>query len=102
MGENHFSASPVALYGIVLLMASLSYPLLLFSLIRVNGKDSLLAKSIGSDFKGKISIAIYIAGILISFFNSWISFGLYCLVACIWFIPDKRIEKRIEKTQSEQ
>jgi len=95
MGENHFSASPVALYGIVLLMASLSYPLLLFSLIRINGKDSLLAKSIGNDFKGKISIAIYIAGILISFFNSWISFGLYCLVACIWFIPDRRIEKRI-------
>ncbi len=75
MGENHFNASPVALYGIVLLMASLSYPLLLFSLIQVNGKGSLLAKSIGRDFKGKISIAIYIAGILISFFNSWISFG---------------------------
>ena len=102
MGENHFSAPPVALYGIVLLMASLSYPLLLFSLIQVNGKGSLLAKSIGRDFKGKISIAIYIAGILISFFNSWISFGLYCLVACIWFIPDKRIEKRVENTQSEQ
>ena len=95
MGENHFSASPVALYGIVLLMTALSYPLLLFFLIQVNGKESVLAKSIGSDSKGKMSIAIYAAGIVISFFNSWISFGLYILVACIWFIPDKRIEKRI-------
>ncbi|MEO8820368.1 MAG: TMEM175 family protein [Ginsengibacter sp.] len=96
MGENHFSASPVALYGIVLLLASLTYPLLLRSLIKLHGKDSLLAQSIGSDVKGKISIAIYISGIIISFFNSSISFGLYCLVACIWFIPDKRIEKRLE------
>ena len=95
MGENHFSASPVALYGFVLLLASLAYPLLLRSLIQLHGNDSLLAKSIGRDIKGKISIGIYIVGILISFFNSWISFGLYCLVACIWFIPDKRIEKRI-------
>ena len=97
MGENHFSASPVALYGIVLLMCALSYPVLLRSLIKLHGKDSLLATSIGNDFKGKISIVIYIIGILISFFNSWISFALYCLVAIIWFIPDRRIEKRIGK-----
>ncbi|HEY5463912.1 MAG TPA: TMEM175 family protein [Hanamia sp.] len=97
MGENHFSASPVALYGIVLLMAALSYPLLLKSLIQLHGKDSLLATSIGRDFRGKISIVIYILGILISFFNSWISFALYCVVAIIWFIPDRRIEKRIDK-----
>ena len=102
MGENHFSASPVALYGIVLLLAALAYPLLLRSLIHLHGKDSLLAKSIGSDVKGKISISIYITGILISFINSWISFGLYCLVACIWFIPDNRIEKRIQNNSSLQ
>jgi uncharacterized membrane protein len=96
MGENHFSASPVALYGMVLLLCALAYTILLRALIRLHGKDSLLATSIGNDFKGKISVAINIAGILISFFNSWISFGLYCLVACIWFIPDKRIEKRID------
>lgn len=59
MGENHFSASPVALYGIVLLMAALSYPILLQSLINLHGKDSILATSIGNDFKGKASIAIY-------------------------------------------
>jgi uncharacterized membrane protein len=96
MGENHFSASPVALYGMVLLLCAVAYTILLRALIRLHGKDSLLATSIGNDFKGKISVAINIAGILISFFNSWISFGLYCLVACIWFIPDKRIEKTID------
>lgn len=95
MGENHFSASPVALYGLILLMAALSYPILLHSLIKLHGKDSLLAKSIGRDVKGKISILLYIAGILISYYNSMISLSMYFLVACIWFIPDKRIEKRI-------
>ena len=100
MGENHFSASPVALYGIVLLMAALSYPLLLRSLIKLHGKDSLLAKSIGSDVKGKISILLYITGILISFYNSMISLILYFLVACIWFIPDNRIEKRIQNNST--
>lgn len=99
MGENHFSASPVALYGIVLLMAALSYPVLLQSLIKLHGKDSILGTSIGNDIKGKTSIAIYCAGILISFFNSWISFALYCVVAIIWFIPDSRIEKGLKKEE---
>jgi uncharacterized membrane protein len=98
MGENHFSAFPVALYGIVLFLCSLSYWLVLHTLIRLHGKQSLLATAVGNDSKGKISTTIYIVGILISFYNSWISFGLYCLVACIWFIPDNRIEKRIEGT----
>lgn len=95
MGENHFSTTPVALYGIVLLMAALAYPVLVQSLIKIHGKDSLLAASIGKDVKGKVSIALYIAGILISYFNSWVSFALYCVVAIIWFVPDARIEKRI-------
>jgi uncharacterized membrane protein len=97
MGENHFVAAPVALYGIVLLMCGISYWLLVKALLRHHGKDSLLASSIGNDFKGKISIIIYILGVLISFYNSWISMGLYTVVALIWFIPDSRIEKRIEK-----
>jgi uncharacterized membrane protein len=100
MGENHFSQSPVALYGIILFLCAVAYTLLVRELIKLHGKDSLLATSIGSDFKGKISVFIYIAGILISFFNSSISFGLYCLVACIWFIPDKRIEKKIENNST--
>ena len=97
MGENHFSASPVALYGIVLLMPALSYPVLLHFLIQLHGKDSFIATSIGKDYKGKISVVIYCAGILLSFINPWISFALYWVVAVIWFIPDSRIEKRIEK-----
>ena len=97
MGENHFSATPVALYGIVLLMSALTYPVLMHSLISLHGKDSFLATSLGKDVKGKASVAIYCLGILISFFNSWVSFTLYCLVAVIWFIPDRRIEKRIKE-----
>ncbi len=96
MGENHFSPSPVALYGVVLIMASISYYILIGSLIRIHGKDSLLATSIGGDFKGKISIVIYGAGILLSYLNPFIGFGLYSLVALIWFVPDQRIEKRIK------
>jgi uncharacterized membrane protein len=102
MGENHFSASPVALYGMVLLMPAVAYSFLLRSLIRLHGKDSMLAKSIGSDAKGKLSVVIYIAGIAISFFNPWISLCSYWLVAIIWFVPDKRIEKTIQKDSSLQ
>ncbi|MEP6628411.1 MAG: TMEM175 family protein [Ginsengibacter sp.] len=95
MGENNFGASPVALYGVVLLLCALAYPLLLRSLISLHGKDSLLGASIGKDFKGKLSITLYSAGIIASFFNSWIGFALYSVVAFIWIIPDNRIEKRL-------
>jgi uncharacterized membrane protein len=96
MGENHFSPSTVALYGIILFMCGIAYYFLLHALIQLHGKDSLLATSIGNDFKGVISVVIYAIGILLSFINSWISLGLYCFVALIWFIPDRRIEKRLE------
>jgi uncharacterized membrane protein len=95
MGENNFSSAPAALYGIVLSITGIAYYFLVRSLIQLHGKDSLIATSIGKDFKGKISVVIYIVGICISFFNSWISFLLYCCVALIWIIPDRRIEKRI-------
>ncbi len=99
MGENNFSSAPMALYGIVLLLSAIVYYFLSHSLIQLHGKDSLLATSIGKDFKGKMSIVIYVAGILLSSVNSWVSFGLYCCVACIWFIPDRRIEKRLLKNE---
>ena len=95
MGENNFSSAPTALYGIILAMAGGAYYFLIHSLIELHGKDSLIATSIGKDFKGKISVVIYLVGILISFFNSSISFALYCCVAFLWVIPDRRIEKRI-------
>jgi len=95
MGVNHFAKLPVTCYGIILIMNAVAYTILIFTLIRHHGSDSLLAKAIGSDTKGKISTAIYAAAIAISFFNSIISVIMYGVVACIWFIPDKRIERRI-------
>ena len=95
MGENHFTRWPVTFYGIVLLMNSIAYALLIAALVKHHGKDSVLAKAIGKDRKGTISTAIYIIAIAISWVNQQISFALYVLVAIIWFIPDRRIEKKI-------
>lgn len=95
MGENHFSKMPVAAYGIVLIMCALSFTLLSWVLVRHSGKDSALAEAVGRDRKGKISIAIYAIAILLSFFNSYVGFGLYIVVALIWIIPDPRIEKKV-------
>jgi len=95
MGENHFAQWPVTCYGIVLIMCSLAYALFLVALIRHHGRDSLLAQAIGKDRKGTTSTIIYAVAIIVSFFNSKVGFALYILVACIWFIPDKRIEKKI-------
>ena len=93
MGENHFAAVPTALYGAVLLMAAVSYTLLQMALVRANGRHAVLAHAVGRDFKGKISIVLYVAGILLAFVHQAISDGLYLLVALIWFVPDQRIEK---------
>ena len=95
MGENHFSTWPVALYGCISLMAGIAYYLLAQCLIRVHGKDSTLGKVIGRDRKGIRSIVIYILGVGFCFINPWIGFAMYVLVACIWFIPDRRIEKNL-------
>lgn len=95
MGENHFARWPVALYGIILLMNALAYSLLANKLIRHEGKNSALAAAVGNGAKGKISVGFYLLAILLSFLNAWLSFALYALVAAIWFIPDKRIEKKL-------
>jgi uncharacterized membrane protein len=95
MGENHFAPLPVALYGVNLFMAAISYTILVRALLAHHGPDSTLARAIGKDFKGYISLAIYFSAILLSFVYSWIGFALYVLVAIIWFVPDRRIEKRI-------
>ena len=94
MGENHFSSNAVILYGIILLMNSIAYYFLLHSLLALHGKESLLSYSVGKDFKGKVSSVIYIVGIGLCFINAWIGFALYWFVAMIWFIPDKRIERK--------
>jgi uncharacterized membrane protein len=95
MGEYHFSTIPVAAYGVVLIMNALSYSLLSRVLIRHSGKSSALAQAMGRDRKGKISIIIYATAIALAFVNSYIGFALYIVVACIWFVPDRRIEKKV-------
>jgi uncharacterized membrane protein len=93
MGENHFDALPVALYGAVLFLAATAYFILTRTLIAHHGEDSTLAIAVGRDFKGKISVVIYAVAILVSFMNSWFACTLYALVAVMWLIPDRRIEK---------
>ena len=97
MGENHFASWPVALYGIVLLLAGAAYVLLVRRLIAHHGKDSKLAASIGNDRKGKASLLIYFAAIPLSFRQPWIAFACYAAVAGIWLIPDSRIERTLDR-----
>lgn len=93
MGENHFAAWPVALYGVVLLAAAVAYFILTRVLISHHGEDSVLAKALGKDFKGKVSVVFYAAAIPLSFLSSWLACGLYVVVAVMWLIPDRRIEQ---------
>lgn len=94
-GENGAAPWPVAFYGFVLLCAGIAYYLLSQELIRQHGKDSTLAKAIGGDFKGIISLVIYAVGIGVAFFQPWVSLAVYVLVAFIWLLPDRRIEKTL-------
>jgi uncharacterized membrane protein len=93
MGENHFSALPAAIYGAVLLMAGVAYWILARAIIVTDGRDSLLAKAIGRDRKGSLSIVLYAVAIPLAFVASWLAVSIYVLVALMWVIPDKRIEK---------
>ncbi len=98
-GENHFAPMPTALYGVVLLLAAISYWILQRAILRVHGCDSLLAKAVGRDIKGKLSPLLYAVAIPCAFLSSWIANGLYVLVALIWLIPDLRIEREMAKAQ---
>jgi len=97
MGENHFHRFPVALYGVVLLMAGVAYSILVHVLVKHHGRDSTLAKAIGSDFKGKVSLGAYALAIPLAFVNVWFSMGIYFAVAALWFIPDRRIESTLKE-----
>ncbi len=99
MGENHFASAPTATYGFVLLMAAVAYWILQRRIITVQGDDSLLARAIGRDLKGKLSPAIYIIAILVAFVNQWISDALYVCVALMWLVPDRRIERALAEQQ---
>jgi uncharacterized membrane protein len=98
MGENHFAKWPVASYGFVLLMSAIAYYILARALVRCHGSNSALAAALGSDFKGKISIVLYVAAIAGSFWNRWIALGIYGLVSLMWLIPDRRFEKTLAQS----
>jgi uncharacterized membrane protein len=95
MGENHFSATPVAVYGVVLLMNAVAFTLLTRVLIAHHGKDSTLAVALGKDRKGKASLTLYAAAVPLALVEPRIALAIYVLVAMIWFVPDRRIEDRI-------
>jgi uncharacterized membrane protein len=94
MGENHFTAWPVALYGCVLLLAAIAYTILVRALLAAHG-NRLLADALGSDFKGKMSIVGYVVAIPVAFVSPLIAFLLYVSVAIMWLIPDRRIERKM-------
>jgi uncharacterized membrane protein len=95
MGENHFAAVPVAFYGVILLFAGIAYFILTRALIALHGADSVLATAMGRDFKGKVSMVIYLAAIPLAFVRTWLAAALYVLVAVMWLVPDRRIEKHL-------
>ena len=95
MGENHFTAVPTALYGVVLLIAAIAYYLLQQAIIRAQGQDSILKKAIGRDWKGKLSPVLYIIAIVATLGSSWIAQTILVIAALIWLIPDRRIERRL-------
>jgi uncharacterized membrane protein len=93
MGENHFASIPVAMYGFGLLMNGVAYGILVRVLIHDHGKDSEFASRIGSDFKGNISVVLYLVAIGLTFVNAWLALAIYFIVATIWLIPDRRFAR---------
>ncbi len=97
MGENHFASAPTALYGVVLLLAAIAYWILQRAIIASQGSDSLLAQAVGRDIKGKLSPLLYALAIPAAFFEQWIAEGIYIVVALMWLVPDRRIERVLGK-----
>lgn len=97
MGENHFAPLPTALYGVVLLMASLGYLILQWLIVFNEGNQSLLERAIGRDWKGKVSVLFYIAAIGSAFWTPWMAQLLYVAVALMWLFPDRRIERALHQ-----
>jgi len=96
MGENELTTGPVALYGGVLIMNAVAYTILMTLLIRHEGPDSPLARAMGRDLKGKLSLATYAAAIGLAFVRPVVSLALYVVVAAIWFVPDRRVERALQ------
>jgi uncharacterized membrane protein len=97
MGENHFAPVPTALYGCVLLMAGVAYYFLVRAILAHHGRDSRIAEALGSDFKGKISVVMYLVAVPMAFVNRWVAYAVYAGVAIMWFVPDRRIERTLNR-----
>jgi uncharacterized membrane protein len=100
MGENHFAETPTALYGFVLLMAAVAYYWLEQTIIASQGRDSVLRKAVGRDWKGIASTILYVSAILVAFTSHWLSKAIYVLVAMMWLVPDQRIEKTLARREA--
>jgi uncharacterized membrane protein len=98
MGENAFAPNTAALYGLVMLMAAIAYTILVRALLTLHDSDSPLARAIGSDAKGNVSLVLYILGIVSTWVSSTISLMFYVVVAVIWLVPDRRIERALQKS----
>jgi len=96
MGENHFAPVPTAVYGIILFMAAIAYFLLQQMIIASQGENSLLKKAVGGDKKGKLSQLLYLSAIISTLWSQWIALTLYWLVAFMWLVPDRRIERALQ------
>ncbi|BCS54592.1 TMEM175 family protein [Geobacter sp. SVR] len=96
VGQNHFASAPLALYGVVLLLAAIAYFILQQTIIASQGAGSLLARAIGRDLKGKASPILYALAIPAAFYKPWISGGIYVFVALMWLVPDRRIERILD------
>jgi uncharacterized membrane protein len=99
-GENHFAAAPTAIYGIVLLMAAIAYYVLQQAIIRAQGPDSILKQAIGGDWKGKVSPVLYLVAIAMALRSPRTADAVYVIAALLWFIPDRRIEKRLANNET--
>ncbi|MEA2488961.1 MAG: potassium channel family protein [Acidobacteriota bacterium] len=95
LSEHHDRALPTAVYGINLFLAAVAYTILQTTIIKVDGNDSILARAVANDRKGKASLVLYASGVAVAFFRPWIADLVYVVVALIWLVPDPRIEKRI-------
>ena len=98
VGQNHYSPAPMALYGVVLLLAAIAYFILQQTIIASQGAESILKKAIGRDLKGKISPILYAAAIPAAFYQPWIAGGIYVFVALMWLVPDRRIERVLHES----
>jgi uncharacterized membrane protein len=96
-GENHFTAMPTALYGVVLFMAAIAYLIPQTTIIRQQGSDSVLARAVGKDIKGKFSVLTYLSAMLLAFLSPWLANVLYVLVALVWLVPDRRITRALSE-----